>query len=91
MAVIILRTAINIIKWLCIIDGHFIELRYWQIVDEPPGFFAVIAFIKSAIRTEQNVIRIIRAKSDGMIINMFMFIVQPTPYFTAILRDLRGV
>ena len=51
LCIVVLRSAINIVKWFGIIHCNFVKLRYWKIGDKFPCFGVVKGFIQTAIAT----------------------------------------
>jgi len=51
----------------------------------------IIALIQAAIRAEHDIVRIIRAKRDSMIVHMLIFIVKIAPAGAAIIGYLRCI
>ncbi len=84
---IILSSTIDIIKWLCIISGYFIELCYRKIGEKSPCLTAIKRLIYTTIIPVQQVTRIFRIDPQRVVINMLILLAYVVERLSTIFRN----
>ena len=68
LAVVVLGTAVDIVERRIVVDRDLVELRDGQVVDEAPRRAEVEALVNAAIGADQQVVRIVVAESERVMI-----------------------
>ena len=75
---VVLRTAVNVVEGLRVIDGDIVKLGYRQIVLVAPVHTAIETFIHAAIAAHEVIVRIRRINPDHVIVHMLVSLAEVT-------------
>src|SRR4051812_42959971 len=72
LGAVVLCTTENIIERFSVIQCQFIKLSDRKVFKKTPGLRMIETFVQAAVRTHKQVVGIIFAKSNRMIVRMFV-------------------
>ncbi len=87
-AVVVLCSAIDKIKRLCIIDRNFVELGDRKIWHKLPCFAPVKGFIDPSIAADKIIFGIVRIDPHGMVVHMFAPLAKISESLASVVCDL---
>ncbi len=85
---VVLCAAVYVVERFGVIHSHLIELCDGEIFDKAPVLCQIEALIHAAVSADEEVIRVVRTESDGVIVGMLVFFRHAPEGLAAVVGDL---
>src|SRR5262245_1784227 len=86
--VVVLGAAVDVVERCAFIHGDVIELRYWQVGDEPPVGGLVMALVDAAVAADEIVIGVVGVDPQAVIVHVAEFGAEVAQRFAAVVGNL---
>ena len=88
LGIVVLRSSVDVVERLGIIHRQLVELSHRQIGDKTPGPGQIEGFIKPAIGSDHQIIRIVLFEGDRMVIRMLVLLAHSVECLSSIVGYL---
>ncbi len=89
LGAVVLRTAVDVVEGLVVVDGQLVELRHRQVGDELPVLAQVPSLVEAAVAADQEVVRVLGIEDHGVVVAVLVLVADVAEGRPAVVGDLQ--